>query len=87
MGIIRDIMGPFDPVLGDKKIEEVPCFYCGKSMSYPGIFWVGNSIGNEGSSSLILHPACAVDLFLRLGRDVWEIECKSNTYLNLPLSS
>lgn len=43
------------------------CLFCGKGLSYPFVMWAG--LG----AKLFLHPPCAVDLFLRLQRDVWEV--------------
>ncbi len=47
------------------------CFMCHRGpVKPPYIFWVGAL-----DDPLVLHPACALDLMLRLGRDVWEAQC------------
>jgi len=44
------------------------CFLCGGLLQDPAVFWMGYD------GELILHPICVFDLFIRLGRDVHEIE-------------
>lgn len=46
------------------------CYYCGHPVEPPAVAWIG-----FGSEELVLHPDCVLDLFVRLARDVWEIEC------------
>ena len=43
------------------------CFLCYKSLTLPFVMW-------GGAFDLCLHPACALDLFLRLSRDIWELK-------------
>ena len=45
------------------------CFYCHLPVEPPAVVW----FGSEGT--LLLHPGCVLDLFVRLARDVHEIEC------------
>jgi hypothetical protein len=52
-----------------------PCFYCGQPLSTPFVIWMG--VGEP----LALHPACVVELSIRLLRDVWQIETATNTYI------
>lgn len=46
-----------------------PCFYCGRTTGDPSIFWLGRT------GSIILHPQCAIDVTIRLLRDVHEVQC------------
>lgn len=69
-----------------KYVEEVygdligkQCFYCFAPVYPPAVMWMGAS-----AEMLLLHPGCVIELFLRLGRDVWEIECKTGQYFALP---
>jgi hypothetical protein len=54
------------------------CFYCYRPVYPPGVMWSG------AAGELVLHPACVLDLFLRLGRDVWDVERRIGAYLALP---
>lgn len=46
------------------------CFYCGgKLAQYPVIYWTA------GGEDIKLHPACTLDLNVRLMRDVHETQC------------
>jgi hypothetical protein len=47
-----------------------PCFFCGKAADSPMVFWMGLT----EPMYLVLHPACCLDLSLRLFRDVHEIQ-------------
>jgi hypothetical protein len=47
------------------------CFYCGRPLTSPAIGWIG------ASGILLVHPSCQVEWSLRMGRDVWEIECST----------
>lgn len=55
------------------------CFYCYKLVTTPAVLWAG-----EGGR-IFLHAGCAVDLAIRILRDVHEIECKTHTYARLAL--
>jgi hypothetical protein len=46
-----------------------PCFYCAGLVLDVCIQW-------RGEGEIMLHPACAVDLCLRILRDVHEVECR-----------
>jgi hypothetical protein len=46
-----------------------PCFYCHDLLTDPAVHWMGSG------GDLYLHPACVSALFIRLARDVHEIEC------------
>ena len=47
------------------------CFYCSRAIvHHPYIDWMGDG------STIFLHPGCAVDLAIRVLKDVHEIECK-----------
>jgi len=51
------------------------CFYCGRPVQPPGVYWHG--FGDEDVPWIVLHPGCVIDLFVRLARDVHEIECRT----------
>lgn len=57
------------------------CFYCGAPLEPPAVQWMGTAIDGEHTSHLLLHPHCAVELFIRLTRDVHEIECRTGEYV------
>src|SRR5688500_2655834 len=74
---------PYERWLGRGPTTE--CFYCGKPAPPPAVMWTGK--GGPGSYfDLILHPPCLMELFLRLGRDVWQLECQhhAETVADLP---
>jgi hypothetical protein len=48
------------------------CFFCYRPLTRPFVLWSG------ASGYLSLHPACVLNLFLRLARDVWELQCKDD---------
>jgi hypothetical protein len=48
-----------------------PCFYCYEPLTDPSVMWRGQS------GEIFLHPACVMELMLRLLRDVYETELKS----------
>lgn len=45
------------------------CFYCDAPLADPAIHWMGS-----GGHHLYLHSQCALQLFVRLARDVHELE-------------
>lgn len=45
------------------------CFYCGEALTDPAVHWSGHS------GEVYLHPACIFPLFVRLARDVHELDC------------
>jgi hypothetical protein len=45
------------------------CFYCGTMVLDPAIQWSG--VPGE----IWLHPSCALDLVVRLTRDIHEYQC------------
>ena len=49
--------------------EPLTCFLCGERVCPPLIEWSGCG------ATIALHPACAVDLTIRLMRDVHALEC------------
>ena len=53
----------------------IDCFFCHHPMTSPGIYWTG------ATGEIWLHPACVLELTIRLFHDVHEIECQSNFYL------
>lgn len=50
----------------------IDCFYCLKPLADPAAHWAGSS------GSIYLHRECVFPLFVRLARDVHEIECPSD---------
>jgi hypothetical protein len=44
------------------------CFLCSAKLRDPAICWSGST------SAIFLHPACVTSLFVRMARDVHEIE-------------
>ncbi len=50
-----------------------PCFFCGKEADSPMVYWAGQTSSLQGPV-LVLHPGCAVDLTVRLYRDVHEVQ-------------
>ena len=45
------------------------CLYCGQPLSDPSVHWSGFT------AEVYLHPGCVLALFVRLARDLHEIEC------------
>jgi hypothetical protein len=45
------------------------CFYCDGLLSDPAVHWLGADV------AIYLHKACVSALFVRLSRDIHEIEC------------
>ena len=56
---------PYKDYLGSE------CFYCSGPVQQHGIMWMG------ATGELLLHPHCVIELFLRLGRDGWALECQT----------
>lgn len=52
-----------------KVYQNHPCFYCGDAVSI-GVVWHGVT------GVAVLHETCAVDLWVRLARDLWELQCR-----------
>ena len=44
------------------------CFMCGRKLRDPDVHWMGVTV------NLFLHPACVLSLFVRLARDLHEIQ-------------
>ena len=59
--------------LQDQVRRGAACFYCHKPLTSPCVHWMGSGF------DLYCHPACVVELTIRLLRDVHEIECSTNT--------
>ena len=47
----------------------LPCFFCGKPLTDPSVHWAGHH-----GDHLYLHADCVLRLFVRLARDVHEIQ-------------
>jgi hypothetical protein len=48
--------------------DDQRCFLCGTATADPAVMWSGFS------ADIFLRPECAVEMTLRLGRDVHELE-------------
>lgn len=59
----------------DSDAGEDVCFYCYRQLNAPVVMWMGST------SNIYLHPACVVELGIRLFRDVHQIECATNSYV------
>ena len=62
-----------------RAFEEVPCFFCGRNVEVPFVFWLASSQGGD----LFLHPECAATLVFRLMRDVHEHKLKTGEDVGL----
>jgi hypothetical protein len=60
--------------------EEVGCFYCQEARDEKGrtpvIMWMGGPSKVNGTTTIYLHHDCAMDLCLRILRDVHESQCR-----------
>lgn len=59
------------------------CYYCGGPLDAFFIEWRGHRSGSKVLHVIPLHPACTVDLCVRLLRDVHEYECLYGTEVTL----
>ena len=62
------------------------CTHCGHEIAAdPFIAWlVSFGVGKaRDAGHIFLHPACALDLCVRMIRDVHEIECRENVRADL----
>jgi len=56
---------------------NAPRLHCGERVnSTRGVYWMGS----PKAYTIVLHPACAVDLTMRLLRDVHAIQCIEGTH-------
>jgi hypothetical protein len=55
--------------------HEQRCFLCGKATDDPSVMWSGFS------TDVFLHPECAVEMSLRVLRDVHELEHRTGCRL------
>jgi hypothetical protein len=55
--------------------DEQRCFLCGEATADPAVLWSGFS------EDVFLHPACAVEMTIRLLRDVHELEHRTGCRL------
>lgn len=69
-----------DPIPAHLPEDERICFYCFRPLTPPYVMWMG-SIG-----AVSLHPPCAVEMTIRLLRDVHEVECRTKRYVTGPRS-
>jgi hypothetical protein len=50
--------------------KDAPCFFCGEPVGTPFIIWAGHG----GQGRLVLHLPCAIDIQIRMTRDVHELK-------------
>jgi len=55
--------------------DDQRCFLCGKATADPSVLWSGFS------TDIFLHPECAVEMSLRVLRDVHELEHRTGCRL------
>jgi hypothetical protein len=55
--------------------EHGTCFYCFHPLDNPAVEWSG------ATGVICLHPACVLELAVRLFRDVHELECRTGQYV------
>jgi hypothetical protein len=55
--------------------DDQRCVLCGEATDDPSVMWSGFS------ADIFLHPECAVEMSLRLGRDVHELERRTGCRL------
>ena len=55
-----------------ESFRRQPCYYCYSPLTSPFVVWMG------AGEPIALHPACVVELSIRLFRDVHEIECETD---------
>ena len=65
--------------LNDQLVKQ-PCYYCAGVLESPFLVWMG------AGEALTLHPACTVELTIRLLRDVHQVECQSHRDITDPLT-
>lgn len=60
--------------------EDCICFHCYQLVVPPMVAWMGST------AEIVMHPACVVELAIRLFRDVHEIEKTTQRYVTGPRS-
>jgi hypothetical protein len=63
------------------------CLYCGRRIIGPCIWWRGGTTKTKEANSIWLHPECAIQLMVRINRDIHEIQIKTNTRFEPVLGS
>jgi hypothetical protein len=63
------------------------CLYCGRRISGPCIWWRGDTTEVKEANNIWLHPECAIQLMIRISRDIHEIQIKTNTRFEPVLGS
>jgi hypothetical protein len=62
------------------------CFHCHQAIwTDEAIEWHGSDAA-DGTANLMFHPGCAIELSIRLLRDVHQIECRANVEVHLKSS-
>jgi hypothetical protein len=65
----------------DGELIGRPCFYCGQPVSAPAVYWRG--CADHDDPWLLLHAGCVLELFVRLARDVHEIEKRTRRHVTV----
>ena len=69
---------PYEGYMFFAELVGTPCFFCSAPLTAPFVAWRG-----AAPDMLALHPGCVLDLTMRLMRDVWELECKTELRVTL----
>ena len=61
-----------------ESILEEKCFYCGLAIgTFPFITWIGSG------ATINLHPACTLNLVVRLMHDVHDVQIHSSSHATM----
>jgi hypothetical protein len=71
-----DFISADSPVLVTAAGQD--CFHCGQPVEDPSVLWSG------ATREVFLHPGCAADLLLRLGRDILEWQHRTGRRFGSP---
>lgn len=69
MSIVRD------PAELERDGIKDACYLCGQKITYPSVLWMGHEC-----QFIVLHPACVLDLFVRLARDLHQLKQEGDGY-------
>lgn len=79
MAIVRDVDLKRPDAATHFGSEDADCFFCGERLGTPFVLWQGT--GPLGR--LVLHPACVLELNLRISRDVHAIQHELRMHVEL----
>jgi hypothetical protein len=65
----------------DGELIGRPCFFCGQPISAPAVYWRGCT--DHDDPWLLLHAGCVLELFVRLARDVHEVEHRTRRHVTV----